>query len=153
MIVRKHIKQDQHYANTALTTGQGAPQVREEDELPWEETDHKAEEEEVIIRGEAEVEEEEVITRDKMDILETTREIKVISEEVIGAMQDKHFMRMEDKTLVNMKKDNLTIVDIQIMEGGMVDMMSPIGTTVTNGAEVKMEMDMQIQLMDPWMDQ
>ena len=52
-----------------------------------------------------------------------------------------------------MRKANLTTVDIQIMEVGMVDTTSKIGTTAMNGTEVKMEMDMQIQLMDPRMDQ
>ena len=127
MIVRKHTKRDQHYADTALTIGRRAQRVIEEEELPWEETDHKAEEEEVIIRGEAEEEEEEIITRDKMDIIETTRDKTGILEEIIDGMQDKHHMRMEDKTLVNMKKANLTTVDTQIMEVGMVDMTSPTG--------------------------
>ena len=149
MIVKKHTKQDQHYADTALIIGPRVHRVIEAEEILWEETDHKAEEEEIIIRGEAEVEEEEVITKDRMDILETTREIKVISEEIIGAMQDKHFMRMEDRTLVNMKMDNLTIVDIQIMEDGTVDMTSPTGTAAMTGMGVRMEMDMQNQ----WMDQ
>ena len=152
MIVKKHTKQDQHCADTAPIIGPRVHRVIEVEEILWEETDHKAEEEEVIIRGEVEAEDKEVITEDRMDILETTKGIKVISEEIIEAMQDKHFMRMEDKTLVNMKMDNLTIVDIQIMEDGTVDMISPTGTTAMNGTEVKMEMDMQTQWMDPWMD-
>ena len=64
MIVKKHTKQDQHYAGTALLIGRRAYRVAEEEKLILEETDHKAEEEDVTIKGETEVEEEDVITKD-----------------------------------------------------------------------------------------
>ena len=149
MIVKRHTKQDQHYAGTALIIGPRVHRVIEAEEILWEETDHKAEEEEVIIRGEVEVEDKEVITEDRMDILETTKGIKPISEEIIEEVQDKHFMRMEDKTLVNMKMDNLTTVDTQITVDGTVDTTPPTGTAAMNGTGVRMEMDMQTQWMDP----
>ena len=145
MIAKKYIKQDQHYADTVPTIGPRVHRVTGAEEILQEETDHKEEEEEIIIKGEVEAEDKEVITEDRTDILETTKGAKVTSEEVTGEMQDKYFMRMEDKTLVNMKTDNLTIVDIQIMEDGTVDMTSPTGTVVMNGTGVKMEMDMQTQ--------
>ena len=95
MIVKKHTKQDQHYADTAPIIGPRVHRVIEVEEILWEETDHKAEEEEVIIREEVEAEDKEVITGD-LDILETTKGIKAISEEIIEEMQDKHSMKMED---------------------------------------------------------
>ena len=55
MIVKKHTKQDQHYAGTALLIGRRAYRVTEEEELLWKETDHKGEEVEVTTKGEAEV--------------------------------------------------------------------------------------------------
>ena len=145
MIVKKHTKQDQHYADTALIIGPRVHRVIEAEEILWEETDHKAEEEEVIIRGEVEVEDKEVITEDRMDILETTKGIKAISEEITEEMQDKHFMKKED----NMKMDNLTTVDTQITVDGTVDMTPQTGTAAMTGMGVRMEMDMQNQ----WMDQ
>ena len=151
MIVKKHTKQDQHYADTALIIGPRVHRVIEVEEILWEETDHKAEEEEVIIREEVEAEDKEVITGD-LDILETTKGIKAISEEITEEMQDKHFMKKEDKTSDNMKMDNLTTVGTQITVDGTVDMTSPTGTAAMNGTGVKMEMDMQTQWTDPWMD-
>ena len=148
MIAKKHTKQDQHYADTALTIGPRVHRVTEAEEILWEETDHKAEEEEVIIRGEVEAEDKEVITED-LDILETTKGIKAISEEVIEEMQDKHSMKMEDKTSANMKMDNSTTVDTQITVDGTVDMTSPTGTAAMTVMGVRMEMDMRIQ----WIDQ
>ena len=144
MIAKKHTKQDQHYADTALTIGPRVHRVTEAEEILWEETDHKAEEEEVIIRGEVEVEDKEVITEDRMDILETTKGIKAISEEVIEEMQDKHSMKMEDQTSGNMKMDSLTTVDTQITVDGTVD-MTQTGTATMIGMGVRMEMGMQIQ--------
>ena len=64
MIAKKHIKQDQHCADTVLTIGRRVHQATEEEEFPREEIDHKVEEEDTSIKGEAEVEEEEVITKD-----------------------------------------------------------------------------------------
>ena len=64
-------------------------------------------------------------------------------------MQDKHFMKMEDKTSDNMKMYNLITVDTQIMVDGTVDTTSRTGTAAMTGMEVRMEMDMRIQ----WMDQ
>ena len=64
-------------------------------------------------------------------------------------MQDKHFMKMEDKTSDNMKIYNLITVDTQIMVDGKVDTTSRTGTAAITGMEVRMEMDMRIQ----WMDQ
>ena len=149
MIAKKHTKQDQHYADTALIIGPRVHRVIEAEEILWEETDHKAEEEEVIIRGEVEAEDKEVITEDRTDILETTKGVKVTSEEVTEEMQDKHFMKMEDKTSDNMKIYNLITVDTQIMVDGKVDTTSRTGTAAITGMEVRMEMDMRIQ----WMDQ
>ena len=152
MIVKKHIKQDQPYADTVLITGQRAHQVTEEEEHLWEETDHKVEEEEISIKGEAEAEEEEVSIRDKMDTTEVIIDRMEISEETLEEMQGKPHMKMEDKISDSMKKVNLTTVDTQIMEVGMMDMMLLLGIIATIGMEVKVETDMQIQLMDPRMD-
>ena len=105
MIVKRHIKRDQRYANTALITGQRACRVIEEEELLWEETDHKVEEEDTSIKGEAEVEEEETSIKDKMDIIETTRTMEIL-EEISGEMQDRPHTKMGDKILANMKKAN-----------------------------------------------
>ena len=143
MIVKKHTKQDQHCADTAPIIGPRVHRVIEVEEILWEETDHKAEEEEVIIREEVEAEDKEVITGD-LDILETTKGIKAISEEIIEEMQDKHFMKKEDKTSGNMKMDNLTTVDTQITVDGTVD-MTQTGTATMIGMGVRMEMGMQIQ--------
>ena len=87
-----------------------------------------------------------------MDIIEIIRDKTGISEEIIEGMQGKLHMKMEDKTLVSMKKAILTTVDTKIMEVGMMGMTSPTGIIVMIGVEVKMETDMQIQLMDPQMD-
>ena len=141
MIAKKHIKQDQRYANTAPTIGPRVHQVTEAEEIPWEETDHRAEAEEVIIREEVEVEDKEVTTGD-LDILGTTKGVKAISEE----MQDKHFMKMEDKTSDNMKMESLTTADIQITVDGTVG-MTQTGTATMTGMGVRMEMGMQIQWM------
>ena len=149
MIAKKYIKRDQHYANTIPTIGPRVHRVTEVEETLKEETDHKEEEEEIIIRGEVEAEDKEVITEDRTDILETTKGIKVTSEEVTGEMQDKHLMKMEDKTSDNMKMYNLITVDTQIMVDGTVDTTFRTGTAAMTGMEVRMEMDMRIQ----WMDQ
>ena len=144
MIAKKHTKQDQHYADTALTIGPRVHRVTGAEEILQEETDHKEEEEEIIIKGEVEAEDKEVITEDRMDILETTKGIKAISEEITEEMQDKHFMKKEDKTSDNMKMDNLTTVDTQITVDGTVD-MTQTGTATMIGMGVRMEMGMQIQ--------
>ena len=146
MIAKKHIKQDQRYADTVPTIGPRVHRVTEAEETLQEETDHKEEEEEIIIKGEVEAEDKEVITEDRTDILETTKGIKVTSEEVTGEMQDKHLMKMEDKTSDNMKVDSLTTVDTQITVDGTVD-MTQTGTAAMTGMGVRMEMDMQIQWM------
>ena len=46
-------------------------------------------------------------------------------------------------------EDGGQTVDIQTTEVGREDMTLPTGIIVMNGVEVKVEMDMQIQLMDP----
>ena len=69
-------------------------------------------------------------------------------EETTEEMQDKYYMRIEDKILVNLRKVNLTALDIQIMEVGTEDTMLPVGTIVMNGAAVKMVMDTQNLMMD-----
>ena len=149
MIAKKYIKQDQHYADTVPTIGPRVHRVTGAEEILQEETDHKEEEEEIIIKGEVEAEDKEVITEDRTDILETTKGAKVTSEEVTGEMQDKYFMKMEDKTLDNMKMYNLITVGTQIMVDGTVDTTSRTGIAAMTGMEVRMEMDMRIQ----WMDQ
>ena len=85
MIVRRHIKQDRHYVNIALITGQRACQIIEEEEPLWEETDHKVEEEGITIKiwEEVGVEEEETGTKDRTDIIGTIRDKTGISEEII----------------------------------------------------------------------
>ena len=153
MIAKKYTKQDQHYADTVQITGQRVHKGTEEEELPREGIDHKVEEEETSIKGEAEAEEEEVSIRDKMDTTEIIRARMEVSGETLEGMRDKPHMKMEDKISASMKKANLTTVDTQIMEVGMMDMMLLLGIIAMIGMEVKVETDMQIQLMDPRMDQ
>ena len=110
MIAKKHIKQDQHCADTVLTISRRLHQATEEEEFPREEIDHKIEEEDTSIKGEAEeeetsIKEEEISIKDKMDIIETTRTMEIL-EETSGEMQDRPHTKMGDKILANMKKVN-----------------------------------------------
>ena len=88
-----------------------------------------------------------------MDTTEIIRTRMEVSGETLEVMRDKPHMKMEHKISANMKKANLMTMDIRIMEVGMMDMMLLLGMITAIGVEVKVETDMQTQLMDPQMDQ